>query len=272
MRLRPVDAAFATLILLVPCPLPAHAGQPEGARTASPHEYTVAIRPAVWIVFVDGEIADEGPTGNAVQVSLDDDLGFNDPYPSFLGEANLRLGGYDFWITGMLLNEIETTDIDVTFNIDDTIFDFGLTVKASVDINDINFRYGYSPFSFEEDGFRLGPTIAVSYTKLDFKVTELESGMSESLTEEFPVPTVGIHGEIPIDNIILIGSISGFYFKANNFEGTGLRTNINITWRPLENFGIFAGINAIFADLTIKDTDIDDVLLWGPFAGVELRF
>ena len=272
MKLRPVDAAFATFILLIPCSLPAHAGQPEGIRTASPHEYTVAIRPAVWIIFVDGEIADEGPQGNAVQVSLDDDLGFKDPYPSFLGEANLRLGGHDFWITGMLLNEIETTDIDVTFNIDDTIFDFGNSVKSNIDITDINFRYGYSPFSFEEDGFRFGPTIAVSYTKVDVKVTEKESGMSESITEEFPVPTIGVHGEIPIDNIIFIGSISGFYFKANNFEGLGLRTNVNITWRPLENFGIFAGINAILADITIKDTDIDDVLLWGPFAGVELRF
>ena len=96
--------------------------------------------------------------------------------------------------------------------------------------------------------------------------------MNETLTEEFPVPTVGIHGEIPIDNIILIGSMSGFYFKANDFEGLGLRTSNNVTWRPFENFGIFAGINAIFAGVTIKDTDIDDVLLWGPFAGVELRY
>ena len=104
MSLRPVDVAFATLIPLITCSLPAHAGQPEGTRTASPHEYTVAIRPAVWIVFVDGEIADEGPLGNAARVSITDDLGFDDPYPSFLGEVNLRLGKHDFWITGTLLD------------------------------------------------------------------------------------------------------------------------------------------------------------------------
>ncbi len=131
------------------------------------------------------------------------------------------------------------------------------TVKSNIDITDINFRYGYSPFSFEEDGFRLGPIIAVSYTKVDVETTELESGLSEGINEEFPVPTIGVQGEIPIDNIVLIGSISGFYFKANNFEGIGLRTNINVIWRPFKTFGIFAGINAIFADVSIKDTDID---------------
>ncbi len=83
MKSRPVEAAVAALVLLISCSLPAFAGQAEGTRTASPHEYTVAIRPALWIVFVDGEIADEGPTGNAAKVSLNDDLGFTDPYPSF---------------------------------------------------------------------------------------------------------------------------------------------------------------------------------------------
>jgi hypothetical protein len=43
MRLRFVDAAFATLIPLIPNALPAQAAQPEGPRTASPHEYTVAM-------------------------------------------------------------------------------------------------------------------------------------------------------------------------------------------------------------------------------------
>ncbi len=39
----------------------------------------------------------------------------------------------------------------------------GGSVDSEVSITDINFRYGYSFFDFENDGFRLGPAIAVNY-------------------------------------------------------------------------------------------------------------
>jgi hypothetical protein len=142
MMSRSVSTALVTLVLLLPCYFPAHAGQEEGAGTASPHDYTVAIRPSVWFVSVKGKIADKGPRGNPVRVKIDDDLGFEDPFASFLGEGNLRLGGHDIWITGTSVHQSETVGIDVSFEIDGTEFEVGADVKSSIDLTDINLRYG----------------------------------------------------------------------------------------------------------------------------------
>ena len=42
---------------------------------------------------------------------------------------------------------------------------------------------------------------------------------------------------------------------------------------PYDNVGFFAGLQAIYADLDLGgNEEIDDLLLWGPAVGLELRF
>ena len=177
----------------------------------------------------------------------------------------------------MVFDQSESAPINVNFTIDGEDFDIGGLVDTEASFTDINFRYGYSFFDLKEDGFRLGPTIAVSYTDFSVKLTELTiagipTGARASFEDTFPVPTVGVHAEVPYGNFLFSTQLGGFYFDAGSFEGTGIRADAGVTWRPYDHVGFFAGLNAIFVDLTIDDEEIDDLLLWGPAVGLEFRF
>ena len=259
------------------------AGETKGSETSdnkdkySAHDYTARLRPAVWLVFVEGEYETVTPLGRSVSVAIDGDLGYDDPYPTFNGEASFRWGKHDFWITGVAFDQSESAPINVEIKIGDEILDIGSVVDTEVSFTDINFRYGYSFFEFEEDGFRLGPTVAVSYTNISLEVTELTingipTGTRVSYDETWPVPTIGVHAEVPYGNFLFSTQFGGFYVDTGSFEATGIRAEAGVTWRPYDHVGFFAGLNAIYADLDLGDEKIDDVLLWGPTVGLELRF
>ena len=58
----------------------------------SAHDYTVRLRPAAWLVFVEGEYQTKNFLNQDVAVALSGDLGYDDPYPTFSGEASFRWG------------------------------------------------------------------------------------------------------------------------------------------------------------------------------------
>lgn len=243
----------------------------------STHDYKMRFRPAVWTVFVEGEFETVTSLGNDVAVALDGDLGYDDPYPTFQGEASFRRGRHDFWITGAYFDQSESAPINVEFTIRDEVFDLNGTVESEATLTDINFRYGYSFFDFENDGFRLGPTVAVSYTDISVEITELTiagipTGTRVSYDDTFPIPTIGAHAEVPYGNFMFSTQLGGFYVDTGDWEATGLRADAGVTWRPYDNVGFFAGLHAIYANLDLGDEEIDDLLLWGPAVGLEFRF
>ena len=261
----------------------AAAGEAKGSGTSdkkdrySTHNYTWRLLPAAWFVFVEGEYGTENSLGRSVSVTLNGDLGYDDPYPTFNGEASFRWGKHDFWITGLAFDQSESAPINVEFQFEGETFDVGGVVDSEVSITDINFRYGYSFFEFEEDGFRLGPTVAVSYTVFSVALTELTiagipTGARFSFEDTLPIPTIGVHGEVPYGNFLYSAQFGGFYFDSSGFEGTGIRAQADVTWRPYDNVGFFAGLKAIYADLEFKNEELNDLLLWGPAVGVEFRF
>ncbi len=243
----------------------------------STHDYSARFRPAAWSVFVDGEYETVNSPGRKVSVEIDGDLGYDDPYPTFSGELSFRRGRHDFWITGVVFDESESQPINAEFTINGRVFNVGGVVDTEIELTDINFRYGYSFFEFEKDGFRLGPTLAVSYTHVSLKLTELTiqgipTGAQFTYEETLPVPTIGVHAEIPSGNFMFATQLGGFYYSSSDFDATGIRAEASVTWRPYDHVGFFAGLFATYADLDLDDEKINDVLLWGPAVGLEFRF
>lgn len=257
---------------------PAMAADEKVAGKYAMHNYTAKLRGSAWFTFVDGEVQGERPvSGGNVAVQFDSDLGYDDPYPTAIIEGAYRQKRHDFWIVGSRFDESETAPIDFTFEIDDKIFDFGGDVTSKAELTDINFRYGYSFYTFENDGFRFGPTVAVSYTEFDIELREIAvAGISIpaiwQYDDQVPIPTIGMHLEIPYGEFVFVGQLGGFYFEADNFEGTGIRAELSATWRPYEHVGFYAGFYSMYADLKLKNEEIDDLLLFGPSIGIELRF
>lgn len=243
----------------------------------SVHDYTVLVRPTAWMVFVEGEYETSDPLGRKLAVKFDGDLGYDDPYPTFSGEASFRWGRHDFSIIGVIFDESEDAPITASFTIGDKDFNVGGVADTKTTLTDINFRYGYSFFEFEEDGFRLGPTIAVSYTDLSVELRELTiagipTGTQTSWDEILPIPTVGVGAEVPYGNFLFSIHVGALYFDSGNLEGLGIRADAGATWRPYDHVGFFAGLKAIYVDLELKNDVIDDLSFWGPAVGLEFRF
>jgi hypothetical protein len=43
-------------------------------------------------------------------------------------------------------------------------------------------------------------------------------------------------------------------------------------WRPYEHVGFYTGFNLFYADLELNSEDINDLVIYGPTAGIEIRF
>ena len=236
------------------------------------HDYTGYLRGGAWIAWIDGEIKDSsGRVANFDRIKIDDDLGFDDPTTQFIGVANLRLGRHDFWVSGFDYDERETETVEAQVEFGDITVNIGRDVRTRFEFSDVNFRYGYSFYTFEDDGFRLGPTVALSYSAVTIELTDIDTGLSEDIDETFPAPTLGLHGEIPVGNVLLEGDIAGVYIDADSFDGWALRTAATAVWRPYDNVGFFAGFNGIFADISLSREDVE-AALFGPTVGIELRF
>ena len=106
----------------------------------------------------------------------------------------------------------------------------------------------------------------------ELTIAGIPTGARFSFEETLPVPTIGVHPEVPYGNFLFSAQFGGFYVDINDFEATGIRAEAGVTWRPYDNVGIFADLNAIYADLELERDDIDDLVLWGPAVGLELRF
>ena len=271
---------FATCMLLAtaespraqdPSEVDAEPLRPKAAEKSA-HDYTVYVRAAAWITWVDGEVKDTGGRSDHVDtIDIGSDLGFSDPTAQFVGTGNARFGRHDFWVEGFSYDESE--DENVGFDLDFGDIDLGVNRRVITDLEftDVNFRYGYSPFTFEEDGFRLGPTIAVSYTSVFIELTDKATGVKEEIDETYPAPTLGAHGELPIGDVMLEADLAGVYIEAGSFDGWAVRAGAIAVWRPWDTVGLFGGFKLIHADISLNREDIE-ATLYGPVVGLELRF
>ena len=106
----------------------------------------------------------------------------------------------------------------------------------------------------------------------ELTINGIPTGTRISYDEALPVPTIGVHAEVPYGNFLISTQFGGYYIDTGAFEATGIRAEVGVTWRPYDHFDFFAGLNAIYADLDLCNEQIDDLLLWGPAIGLELRF
>lgn len=268
-------SSFAAILLCFG--IEATAGRAVAAEDAaqSPHDYTIRVRGEVWFSQLTGDVSDRGSAPGVgsvkVDVDLDDDLGLGDYEATPSGSANLRIGGHDIWLAGFDYSNSVTETVDETFSFGGTTFTANTQVSSDVDLSRIDLVYGYSFFDFEEDGFRLGPTVTISYVDIDAEFVDLTTGTSEGFDAAIPVPLLGVHSEVPFYDFVGELDVSGIYANVGDVEGTGVRGSFNVAWRPLDYLGLVAGYRFIYFDGDIEDVDVD-LFIHGPSVGLELRY
>ncbi len=246
------------------------------------HDYTYRFSAGLWFSRVYGAYVAKQVTGGLlsdddIKVKVDDDLGYDNTYTSADISAAYRTGKHDFWIVGRHFSQDERRRIDFSFEVDGEVFEAGNSIATDITITDVDLRYGYSFYTFEEDGFRLGPVVALSYTNFEFELVDVEIlntpiPVRWKFSQAAPVPTIGVRYEVPYRQFLFVAQAGGLYFDFDELSGKGLRAELTATWRPWRHVGFYAGLSAMYVDLSLRDEDIDDFTLFGPSVGVEVRF
>ena len=248
---------------------PPPAPGPSPSRRA--HDYTINIRFLPWLTQVTGEVSKDSSSGPSPTIDLHDDLGLDDFEFNPSGSVNLRLGRHDFWIDALVIDMSASDVVERSFTFGSITIDVSRPVRTEVDLALYDFRYGYSFFDLDSDGFRLGPTIGVAYLDFDLTITDEISGTKESITEDFPIPRVGLHGEMPFGDFLVEADLSGLYISYDDYEGYAIEGNLGVVWRPKRNVGLVGGYRVIAIDIDHRDNNYD-VTFHGPYLGVELRY
>ena len=251
------------------------AAEPEAQSAVkdSIHSHRWRLRGSAWFAMLDGDFETRNRFGNKVSLDLSSDLDYDEPYITPQFEGGFRYNKHDFWVVATLLDEGEKAVLPFSFDFDDVTIPVNVPFTSDVEFTDINFRYGYAFRTIEDHGYRLGPYVGVSYTDFEFKGgVRNRPALQDSYDDTFPIPTFGAYTEIPWDKTLIAASIGGIWFESGDFEGIGIRGELSATYRFHENVGLFAGLYAMYIDLDLKKQDINDLILWGPNVGLELRF
>ena len=244
----------------------------EGASGSDLHSFRWKLRGSAWFALVAGDFETNTRLGNKTKVNANDDLEYTQPYISAQFEGALRHGRHDFWVVTTIFNEKEQGQFNRDFEFDDVIFPLSVPFETKLELVDVNFRYGYSVRTIEEDGYRIGPYVGLSYTEFTFSGQVTKRPIKGEYEDTFPVPTFGAYGEIPYGKTLLSANLGGIWFESGDFEGLGFRGQLSATYRFRENLGLYGGLYAMYVDLDFKDEKLDDLILWGPNIGLELRF
>lgn len=244
------------------------AGSPASSRVNPNHDYTINFRVVPWLVQPGGN-ATLGSLGT--DVDLHDDLGIDSYRISPAGSANLRFGRHDIWFDALAVDISASDTVDRTITFGSLTIPVSRNVRSELDLQLYDLRYGYSFFDLQTDGFRLGPTLGVAYLDFDVKITDQVTGTSDSLSESFPIPRLGLQGSIPFGQFDLGAKFAGLYIGYGDFDGYTVEGDISLAWRPLRNFGLVAGYRAIRTEIEYKNDNFN-LTFQGPYLGAELRF
>ncbi len=263
--------SFAVLCVVLPgcCVAPIHV-----PSVASIHDYTIAARSSIWIPRVLGDVlhAKQGQPGTTLD--LKDDLGVDDYEIDPLGSIRARFDRHDLNLDIFYHDTSGSESLDEAKDFGDLTLPPDFAVQTDVEILAIGLKYGYSFFTCEDQGFRLGPTIGLSYYGFRVSVETPTVGRKETMRADLPVPGIGARFELPIERFLIGVEGGAFYLSADDLDGFCLDVAGTITWRPLDHVGIMAGYRAATYDIEVDSRDLTelDTTLAGPLIGVEFRF
>ncbi len=231
----------------------------------------VNIRPLIWLPQIEGDVSLQNVFDLATSLDFEADLGVSDFETIFLGELNFNLGRHNFRVSGFSLASAGRQLADQVITFGDLTIPLGDLIRTDIDLDNITVQYGFSLFSIEDNGFQLGTMAGVDYYHLAASLLVEGTSLQDTIDEHIPIPTAGIHFELPIDDFLISADVAGLYISIQDIDVSFIDASATIGWRPINTFGVFAGYRFIGLDATNGTFDFDATLS-GPFVGGEIRF
>ena len=237
----------------------------------SMHSGLIKIRAFSWYPQLEGDMSLDNIFDFGTNVDFHTDLSISDAEAIPLGQVDFRLGRHDLRLSGFTIGMSGAEFASQVITFGNLSIPIGDLVNTDIDLENVHAQYGFSIFTIEDSGFQLGTTLGVDYFHLSASLLVPGTGLQDSIDEHIPIPTVGVHFEFPFENFVVIADVAGLYISVQDIDITFIDASGMVGWRPLHNFGVFAGYRFLGLDATGSDFGFD-ATFHGPYVGGEIRF
>lgn len=235
--------------------------------TASADE-TISIKVGYQMLSPSGDLAAE-EDGFGTTIDLEDDLDLDDS-ENVTAELAVSLG--DFRLTaGYLPLSFEGNTLlsrSIIFNGD--LFPVGTRVASEVEVDILDIGLTWYIFNFDDTPtrFQLGVEIAAKITDAEAQLSDVTLGISESISETLPFPTVGVRGRVAFNDLVGINGRVGYIgYDDNHF----LDADIQLEVSPIPMLGVYGGYRVLDIEIDESDFFLDSDFS-GFYGGAFFRF
>lgn len=204
--------------------------------------------------------------GLGTEVDLEKGMDF-DSSTNLTAEVALQYG--DFRLSaGYLPIQIKGAGTNLDFDFNDIRFNGAVAGRIDADIYDLAICYYLINMDDLPSRFQLGLEVSTKIVAADMQVTEAVTGLTESVSDTLPIPTVGGRVRVALSDFIgLVGRAGYMAYSGNSF----LDAEAQLEFSPLPLVGVYAGYR--YFDINVDESDILlDAQFKGPFAGAFVRF
>ncbi len=225
---------------------------------------------------IDSRVRRDSEDGRpGTEVDVEDVLGVPDDENVYKLDAVIRFGYYHRIHLGLFelsRQADQTLDQDVSFG--DETFTAGTLVDTRQNTQTFQMQYGYS--LLRDSQKELGLTAGVHYTRIDARLKAADTGQSERIDANMPLPTLGAFGSVGFGQSWTVAAdaqVFSLYF--DRFEGTVAYANVRLEREIGRNFSAGLGYNYYHTNLDGRDGEQRTrykASRYGPLFFVGMRF
>jgi hypothetical protein len=220
---------------------------------------------------------DSTTLGLGTTINLEDDLGLESDDTTARVDGVFRFGSQqrqriDATYFGLSREAQRIIDREIQFG--DRVFPINADIRAKLDLN--IFKLDYTYMFYQSDTAEVGASIGIFGVDQSASLSEVSLGGVESGDVTFPLPTLGLRGDIGLwPRITLRASGDVFFIEVGDYSGELYDLLVALEYDVFEHVGVGLGYN--YADLGVSANrdagEIDlDVAYDGALAYVKLAF
>ncbi len=236
--------------------------------SAASADETFSFRVGYQMLSPSGDLAAEDD-GIGTSIDLEDDLDLDDS-DNVTAELAVSLGNFKITAGYLPLSFEGNTLLSRSVLFSGEVFPVGTRVASEVDIDIIDIGLTWYLLNFDDTPtrFQLGIELAAKITDAEAELSDLTLGVSESISEDLPFPTIGARGRVAFGDFVgLNGRIGYIGYDDNHF----LDADIQLEVSPIPLLGVYGGYR--YLDIEIDESDFFlDSEFSGFYAGAFFRF
>jgi len=237
------------------------------AVSASADE-AISLKVGYMLLSPSGDMAAE-VNGIGSTVDLESDLGLDDS-SNIIAEAAFSLGDVKVTLGYMPLSFEGDSILSRTIIFDGEVYSAGSRVMSNLDVDilDAGLTWYFINVDDVPTRVQLGVELSAKITGVDASIDDSTTGLTESVSETLPIPTIGLRGRVAFSDFVgVAGRIGYIGYSDNRF----LDADVQVEITPIPLVGLFAGYR--YLDLEIDESDIYvDAQFSGFYGGALVRF